>query len=70
MAKIKITISDVFKKHLKVVGYLVVSAVLAYVLKVITDKPEAVYFTPVINYVLFAIEKEITNSGFVKAVRG
>ena len=65
----KIVLSDVLKKHLKIIGYLAVSAALAYVLSLLVNKPEAVYLAPVINYVLYAIEKELKNEGVVKALK-
>lgn len=70
MAVKKIVLSDVLKKHLKIIAYLAISAALAYVLSLVVDKPEAVYFAPVINYVIYALEKELKNEGVVKAVRG
>ena len=65
----KIVLSDVARKHLKIVGYLVISAVLAYILSLLVDRPEALYFAPVINYILYAIEKELKKEGFVEAIR-
>lgn len=70
MAVKKIVLSDVLKKHLKIIAYLAISAALAYVLSLVVDKPEAVYFAPVINYVIYALEKELKNEGVVKAVKG
>jgi len=67
MAKIKV--SDVNKKHLKILAYLVGSAVFAYIVGVIADRPEAVYFSPVVNYIIFALEKELKKEGYVKALR-
>lgn len=64
----KITLSEVFKKHLRIVGYLTVSAVLAYGLSLLTGKPESIYATPVINYILYAIAEELKKEGFVKAI--
>lgn len=70
MAKRKIKISDVLKKHLRIIGYLAISAALAYGLSLLVDRPEAVYLSPVINYILYAIEKELKNEGYIKALRG
>jgi len=67
--KINITISDVNKKHLKVILYLMVSAALAYLLSIIANKPEAIYLTPVINYILFAIKQEQEKAGYIEAIR-
>jgi hypothetical protein len=67
----KIKISDVGKKHLKIVGYLAVSGILGYVASLFASKPElAVVIAPVINYVLYALEKELKKEGFIKARKG
>lgn len=68
MAK-RIVLNDVLKRHLKVIGYLCVSAALAYVLSVLYEKPEAVYLTPVINYVIYAIKQELDREGVVEALK-
>lgn len=65
----KITLSDVTKKHLRIVAYLVVSAVLSYIISVVANKPEAVYLTPVINYVLYAIVEELKKEGYIQAIK-
>lgn len=65
----KIRVSDVWKKHLKIIGYLALSAALAYGLSLIVDKPEAVYFAPVINYVIYVLQLELKKEGFVKAMK-
>jgi len=67
--KINITFSEVMKKHLKVIGYLVISAVLAYILSVLTNKPEAVYLTPVINYILFLVKNELDKEGVLQVLK-
>lgn len=67
---VKITVNEVWKKHLRVALFLLVSGLLGFGLAYITDKPElAVIFTPVINYLLFAIKIETENEGFVKALK-
>jgi hypothetical protein len=65
----KITLSEVFKKQLKIVSYLVASGLLAYVLSLITERPEAVYATPVINYILYTIVEELKKEGYVQAIK-
>lgn len=63
----KIVVSDPLKKHLKLVGYLLVSGLLGWVLAYYTNNPQfQVVFTPVINYVLYVLEKEIKNEGFIR----
>ena len=69
MAVKKITLSEVTKKHIRVIAFLVVSAVLAYTLSLITDKPEALYFAPLINYLIFAVEKELAKDGYIRAIK-
>ena len=65
----KITLSDVFKKQLRIVAYLIASGVLAWVLSLITNKPEAVYATPVINYILYTIVEELKKEGYIQAIK-
>ena len=72
MAVKKIVLSDVVKKDLKLVGYLVASGGLGYVLAtyVAKDPMLTVLFTPAINYVLYRLAQELENSGYVKALKG
>ena len=66
----KITINEVWKKHLKVALFLLVSGVLGFGLAYLADKPElAIIFAPVINYLLFAVKNETEGTGFVKAIK-
>jgi hypothetical protein len=69
MAIKKITLSEVFKKQLRIVAYLVASALLSYLLSVITNKPEAVYATPVINYILYTLVEELKKEGYIQAIK-
>lgn len=65
----KITLSDVLKKHLTIVAYLLISGVLGYVLAALAQRPELVaVFAPAINYVIYAIKKELDQEGVVKAI--
>ena len=61
--------SDVLRKHLRVLTFLSISTALGYILAVVSDTPQAIYLTPVINYLLFAIEKELKNEGVLKAIK-
>lgn len=66
----KITLSEVQKKDLKIVGYLVVSGLLGIGLSWVMQKPElTVVVTPAINYILFRIEKELTDQGYRAALK-
>jgi hypothetical protein len=70
MTRIKIQLSDVYKNHLKVIGFLVVSAVLGYVSTMLADKPELVVLVaPIINYILFAIKQELDRDGIIQALK-
>ena len=68
----KLTLSDVNKKHLKIVGYLTLSGVLGWVLATyVADNPAlAVVFAPAINYCLYSIKQELEGQGYVKVIRG
>ncbi len=65
----KITLSEVFKKQLRIIGYLVLSGFLGWVLSLVTERPEAVYATPVINYLIYTVIEELKNEGYVQAIR-
>lgn len=66
----KITIPDVIKKHLTIIAYLLISGVLGYALAEYANNPQfAVLLAPAINYILYAIKKELDSQGFVQAVR-
>ena len=65
----KITLSEVFKKQLRIIGYLVLSGFLAWALSLITDRPEAVYATPVINYIIYTIVEELKEEGYIQAIK-
>lgn len=69
MKKFTITLPEVLKNHLKVIGYLVLSSVLGYVLSVVTQRPEGIYAIPIINYILFAIKQELDKTGVIQAVK-
>ena len=68
MAK-RISLSDVNKKHIKVIAYLAVSAASAYVLSVLSNKPEAIYLAPLINYLIYAIRVELKKEGYIKVLK-
>jgi hypothetical protein len=67
----KITLSDVAKDNAKIVGYLLVSGGLGYVLAEYVAKDAALtaVFAPAINYVLWLIEKELKGEGVVTALK-
>lgn len=66
----RVYLSDVFWKHAKIVGFLLVSGVLGYGMAWMADKPELVgIFAPAINYILYTVNKEVQNEGVVEALR-
>lgn len=68
MAKIKI--SDVNKKHLKIIAYLSVSGVLGYVASLLAAKPElVVVIAPIINYILYFVQLEMKKEGYREALK-
>ena len=70
MAVKKIVLDDVLKKQAKILGYLLVSGGLGYVLAtyVANDKALTAIFAPVINYVIYFIAEELKKEGFIKAL--
>ena len=67
----KIILSDVFKKYLRVVAYLLVSGILGYVSAVYIAKDAnlTMIFAPAINFVLYIIKQEIDKEGVIKALK-
>ena len=70
MAK-KITISEVNKKRLKIVGYLVASGLLAFLLNefVLNNPSLNLVLAPAINFVLYSLVEELKQEGYVKALK-
>lgn len=68
----KFTVSDSFKKTSRIVGYLLVSGLLGYVLAeyVMKDPALAVIFAPAINFVLYTIAEELKGEGYIRALKG
>lgn len=67
--KKKITISEVNKKHLRIVCFLAISSALAYLLSAISNKPEAIYLAPVINYLIYAVKNELDGTGYREVLK-
>ena len=70
MAVKKIQLSDVAKKDLRIVSYLLASAIIAFGLSLLADKPEIIYLTPIVNFVLYRVTEELKKEGYVKAIKG
>lgn len=70
MATKKITLSDTVKKDLRIIGYLIASGVLGWLLATyIVDNPIlAVILSPSINWILYRLIEELKNEGYVKAL--
>lgn len=69
-----ITVSDVFKKDLKIVCYLTSSWVLglAFIFVTTNSLPKEgllLGIIPVINYIAYRINEELKNEGYVKALK-
>jgi hypothetical protein len=71
MTKVKITLSDVNKKYLKIVAYLVVSGVLGYVLAAYIAKDPNLtgIFAPAINFVIYIIKNELGKEGYTEVIK-
>jgi hypothetical protein len=69
--EVRLTVNDVLAKDMKLVGYLVVSGGLGYVLAAYVAKDPALtaIFAPAINYALYRITKEMEHEGYRDAVR-
>jgi hypothetical protein len=67
----KIVLSDVLKKHLTIIVYLLVSGVLGWLLAVyvVNNEALAIVFAPAINYVLYSLKKELDNEGIREALK-
>jgi len=70
MAIKKIKLSDVVKKYLKVITYLIISGGLGYISAKYVVKNEALtlIFAPAINMVLLILKTEIDKEGVIKAL--
>lgn len=71
MARKKITLSDVAKKHLRIIGYLLVSGVAGWVLAkyVAKDEELSIVLAPAINYVIYAVKKELDREGVLTVLK-
>ena len=65
----KITVSEVNKKHLRIIGYLCLSWGIALVMVAVTKDERFVGLAPVLNYIIYAVQKELNNEGYREAVK-
>jgi len=67
--KINITLSDVLKKDLRVVAFLVSSWAIGLALVYFTNNEKLLGLIPVANYIIFRIEQELSNEGYREALK-
>ena len=67
----KLTLSDVNKKRIRILSYLVLSGVVGYFLAtyVAKDPTLTAVFAPAINFVLYSLKEELDNEGYVRALK-
>lgn len=66
-----ITISDVLKKDLKLVGFLVLNGGVVYLSQTILKDNVmlSVIFGAAVNYIAYRIQQELDNSGYLRALQ-
>lgn len=64
-------LTDVSKKHAKIIGYLLASTFLGRLITYITNlSPEIAYLIgPAINYVAWVVEHELKNEGLTRFIK-
>ena len=67
----KILLSEVTNKRLRILGYLLASGVLGYVLATYVANNPALttVFTPAINFILYSLIEELKKEGYVEGFR-
>jgi len=70
VAKVKITLSEVNKKRVRIVLYLLASGLGGWLLAeyVANNVALTAVFAPAINFVLYSITEELSNSGYRAAL--
>lgn len=70
MAKIKITLSDVFKKDLKVLAFLLINGGAAFIsFKFLNENPElSLIIGAALNYLTYRVTQELEGLGYKKAL--
>ncbi len=65
----KLTVSEVNKKRLRILAYLVASGVLGLAVTYVKQNPVlTAIFVPAINFILYSIVEELRNNGYKKAL--
>jgi len=71
MAKVKITLSDVLKKDLKVVMYLIIFGGTTIIsAKYLQIGDLSILFGAVANYITYRVLEELKKEGYVRALKG
>lgn len=67
----KITLSEVNKKRLRILGYLVSSGFLGWVLNtyVVTSEALAYILGPALNFVIYSIVEELKGEGYARVLK-
>jgi sulfur transfer protein SufE len=65
----KIVFSEVTQKHARIIAYLSGSWLVALGLAYILNEPRLAGLAPILNYVAFAIKKELNKEGYIEALR-
>ena len=71
MATKKIILSDVLKKDLKVLGFLLLNGGVVYLSQTLLEENImlSVIFGAAANYIAYRLQEELSNSGYVKAIK-
>lgn len=66
----KITLSEVFKKDLKLIVFLLINGGVALLILYLQDKPQlAILLGGVTNYIAFRIKEELDKEGYIRALK-
>lgn len=69
MKKVTITLSEVNKKNLRILAYLVGSWIVALALSYVLNNEKLVGLAPALNFVVYLIEKELKGEGYKVALK-
>lgn len=53
---------------MRILGYLSLSGILAYVASLLVNDSRAIFATPIINYALYSLAEELKGEGYIKAI--
>lgn len=70
MAKLpKITLSDVFKKDLRIIAYLAGTWVVALLAVYLTQDERLIGLAPILNYISYRLIDELKGEGYTRALK-